>query len=422
MKKILKIYYPVVFIFLVIVIYKVWDNSDSEKADTEITGSVSVNLNEYNLVVDSLKEYTDIVKRNETLADILLPFNLTYREIINIAQKMKSVFDVRKIAAGDQYTIYSTNDTSQIHYFIYHKDPVNYIVVHLTDSIKVYQDKREIIIREREINGVIEYSLWETFMALNADPVLAIRLSEIFAWQIDFYTIQRGDKFKAIYEELFIGDEYVGVGRVYAASFNHNNREYFAFEFEQEGKKDYFDEEALSLSKAFLKAPVRFSRISSRFTGRRFHPVLKRYRSHYGIDYAAAVGTPVQTVGDGIVTEAGYKSAEGRYVKIKHNGTYSSMYMHLSKFAPGIKKGKNIMQGETIGYVGSTGLSTGPHLDFRFYINGSPVNYLVQEFPSTYPVNNDLLPYFNNMKNALKLRLDNMTASFTSSKGASTLQ
>ncbi|OGU54956.1 MAG: hypothetical protein A2V66_10160 [Ignavibacteria bacterium RBG_13_36_8] len=247
-------------------------------------------------------------------------------------------------------------------------------------------------------------------MKLSIDPVLAIELSEIFAWQIDFYTIQSGDKFKAIYEEKYIGDKYVGIGRVYAACFNHNKKDFYAFIFEQEeGKREYFDENGLSLSKAFLKAPVRFSRISSRFTSRRFHPILKRYRSHYGIDYVASIGTPVQSVGDGKVAEAGYKGAEGRYVRIKHNGTYSSMYMHLSRFGQSITSGANVKQGQTIGYVGSSGFSTGPHLDFRFYINGQPVNYLVQEFPSTHPVKDELKAHYEGVKNVLQLRLDSLS-------------
>lgn len=412
MKKLLKIYYPIVLILVAIIVYKIIDNSIAENEQQPTTDTLAVNYNDFNLAVDSLTEYQDIVKRNETLTDILLPHNLTIQDIINIAAEMKDLFSARKINAGKQYTVYSAVDSVEhVKYFVYQPDRVNYVVVDLSDSINVYAGKREIELRDREVAGVVENSLWETFMKHNANPVLAIALSEIFAWQIDFYTVQNGDEFKAIYEEQYIGDEMVGIGRIFAASFVHNGKDYYAFEFNQDSTDDYFDENGMSLSKAFLKAPVRFSRISSRFTGRRFHPVLKKYRAHYGIDYAAPIGTPVQAVGDGIVTSAGYKKAEGRYVKIKHNGTYSSMYMHLSKFASGIKTGKNVLQGETIGYVGSSGLSTGPHLDFRFYINGSPVNYLVQEFPSTHPVKEELLQHYNTVKDELKQKLDNMDLS-----------
>ena len=406
MKKLLKIYYPAIALLMLIILYKSIDNP--EDATVEID-SVIVNYNKFNLVVDSLVEYQDVVKRNQTLADLLLPHNLNYQEIINIASELKNVFDVRKIAAGDSFAIYSSFDSLEnVNYFVYQEDKVNYFVVNLTDSIEVYRGKIEVTLRTREVSGEIDNSLWETFLAQKIDPMLAIRLSEIYAWQIDFYTVQKGDKFRAIYEEQFIDDEYIGIAAVHAASFNHFGKNYFAFEYVNEEKSEYFDEEGKSLSKAFLKAPVRFSRISSGFTGRRFHPILKRYRSHYGIDYAAPLGTPVQSVGDGLVVEARYRGQEGKFVKIKHNGTYSSGYLHLSRYGPGIKKGARIKQGDIVGYVGSTGLSTGPHLDFRFWINGTPVNYLVQEFPSSRSVSKEKLPEYINFITPLYTRLDSL--------------
>jgi murein DD-endopeptidase MepM/ murein hydrolase activator NlpD len=220
------------------------------------------------------------------------------------------------------------------------------------------------------VSGTIKSSLWNALVEQDADPNLANDLSEIYAWTIDFFGLQKNDAYTAIYERKYVGDIYLGLGKVHAAKFRHGGKDQYAFYFEQNGKGDYFDEEGNSLQRTFLKAPLRFTRISSRFSNSRMHPVLKIRRPHHGVDYAAPTGTPVHTVGDGVVVKKGYqKNGGGNYIKIKHNGTYSTTYMHLKGFAKGIKVGKHVNQGDLIGYVGSTGLATGPHLDFRFYRN-----------------------------------------------------
>jgi len=410
MKKLLLVYYPLIIIFIIIVIIVKVGEPVSEDDASATPDSSFVILNEYNLLVDSLNEFRGNVGRNQTLADLLLAHDMDYQLIHKISTFPDSPIDVKKIKVGNNFAVFSTgDDTSEIvKYFVYEMDPINFAVVDLTDSLSVYAGKKDVTFKEREVAGVIEYSLWETLTNQNISPVLAIELSEIFAWQIDFFTIQRGDSFKVKYEEKYIGEKLIGVGKIFAACFNHNKESFYSFRFEQDDEVDYFDEMGNSLRKAFLKAPLRYSRISSRFSNRRFHPVLRRYRPHHGIDYAAAVGTPVQAVGDGFVTQARYQKAEGRIVRIKHNGTYSSAYLHLSKFGKGIKVGAPVKQGQVVGYVGNSGLSTGPHLDFRFYINGSAVNYLNQKFPSTHPVKEIYKEQFNILKDSLKNSLESI--------------
>jgi len=225
-------------------------------------------------------------------------------------------------------------------------------------------------------------------MVLQADSIrLAIELSEIFAWTIDFFGIQQGDRYKVIYEESFVDSNSLGIDKITGAWIYHNENDFWAIPFVQDSVRSFFDEKGNSLRKAFLKAPLRFSRISSGFSHSRFHPVLKIRRPHHGVDYAAATGTPVHTVGDGVITKVGYqKNGGGNYVKIKHNSVYSTTYMHLSGFGKGVRQGVYVKQGDIIGYVGSSGLATGPHLDFRFYKNGSAVNPLKVEAPPVEPV------------------------------------
>jgi murein DD-endopeptidase MepM/ murein hydrolase activator NlpD len=251
------------------------------------------------------------------------------------------------------------------------------VVYDFTDSLRIYREKKPIITQIKTASGEITSSLWKTLETQALDPNLAMSLSDIYAWSIDFYGLQKGDKFRVIYEEDFVFGRSIGIGRIFAAQFVHNGDDYYAFRFTQNNEDSYFDEKGKSLKKAFLKAPLKFSRISSVFTKSRFHPVLKIYRPHYGVDYAAPTGTPVMSIGAGTVIAKGYQPAGGgNFLKIKHNSVYTTSYMHLSKFASGIALGKSVRQGEEIGYVGATGLASGPHLDFRVFMNGTPVDPL----------------------------------------------
>lgn len=391
------------YLIITIVTIIVFNGCGEEKKDE----TPKPQLNIYGLAVDSLTEFSSTVRPNETLADILLPFGIPYQIIHKIAADSSYNFDVRKIRVGNNYFVYSSNDSiGTVKYFVYEQDQVNYTIIKFDDSLQVYNGKKEITVLGKSFAGVINSSLYGTLEDQNISPMLALKLSEILAWQIDFYTIQKGDYFKVIYEEEFIGDKFIRIGKVYAVLFHHARKDFSGFYFEQGDEVDYFDENGNSLRKAFLKAPLKFTRISSRFTNARFHPILRRYRPHLGIDYAAPGGTPVQAVGDGTIIESGYKGGAGNFVKIRHNGSYQSGYMHLSKYGPGIRKGAYVRQGQIIGYVGSTGLSTGPHLDFRFWQNGSLVNYLTVEFPPSHPINEKYRNDFNIMLKGLSARLD----------------
>lgn len=357
--------------------------------DEEDVQEAHIPMYAYGINIDSLQIIENKVKKNEFLADILLRFDVDYQVIDYIARYTRDTFDVRKIRVGNKYSVITTTDSLQkALYFAYEISASKYVLYHLADSIYALRGAKQITIRIDTISGTIQSSLWNALVESEADPNLANEMSEIYAWTIDFFGLQKGNQYKVIYEKYYVEDQYIGLGKVQVAEFYHGGKNLYAFYFEQDGGIDYFDEEGNSLQRTFLKAPLRFSRISSGFSNSRMHPVLKIRRPHHGIDYAAPSGTPVYTVGDGVVIKKGYqKRGGGNYVKVKHNGTYSTTYMHLKGFAKGIKVGKHLKQGDLIGYVGSTGLSTGNHLDFRFYRNGKAVNPLKVESPPSKPVN-----------------------------------
>ena len=348
----------------------------------------------YGIPLDLYRAEEAKVRRNQTLSDVLHPYGLSMQEIYYISLLPDSLIDERKIKQGNRYLLYSLTDTLSdlsLHaktVFVYEKDALNFVSVSIgTDSIWARNGRKPVETRTQVASGTIETSLWESMMAADANPMLAVELSEIFAWTIDFFGIQQGDRYKVIYEESFVDSTSLGIDKIIGAWIYHNGHDFWAIPFIQDSVRSFFDEEGNSLRKAFLKAPLRFSRISSGFSHSRFHPVLKIRRPHHGVDYAAPTGTPVHTVGDGIITKVGYqRSGGGNYVKIKHNSVYSTTYMHLSGFGKGVRQGVYVKQGDVIGYVGSSGLATGPHLDFRFYKNGSAVNPLKVEAPPVEPV------------------------------------
>lgn len=351
----------------------------------------------YGINVDSLNVVKEKINRNEFLADILLKYNVDYPTIDKLARDTKGIFDVRKIRYGNYYSVITTIDSLPVtKYFVYEISPVDYVIYDLRDSIVATRGKKEITIAVDTATGVINSSLWNAMIDNNTDPNLANELSEIYAWTIDFFGIQRGDYFKAIYENQYVEGEHIGIGKVLAATFNHRNEDLHAFWFVQDSTGDYFDDNANSLRRTFLKAPLKYRRISSKFSYSRMHPILKYRRPHLGVDYAADRGTPVVSVGDGVVVMKKWDNGGGgRVVKIKHNGTYTTLYMHLSKYGKGIETGAKVKQGQVIGYVGASGLATGPHLDFRFYRNGKPVDPLKVESPAAEPVDSTHLEQFN---------------------------
>lgn len=358
----------------------------------------------FDIPVDSFLIEKEKVKRNQNLADILLKHNVSYRRIAQLVEVAKPVFNVRKIRAGNNYYLFKAHDSLQtLSYFAYEKNRVEYIVFDLRDSIQAMAGKKEIIRVLDTIEGSVNSSLWNAMIDQNANPELANELSDIYSWTIDFFGIQKGDTFRVLYEQLVVDKDTFGIGKVFAARFNHIGSDYNAYYFVQDSIGEFFDDEGNSLRKTFLKAPLKFKRVSSRFSNSRLHPILKIRRPHHGVDYAANSGTPVYTIGDGVVSRKGYqKRGGGNYITIKHNGTYSTTYMHLRGYAKGMYVGKTVKQSDLIGYVGSTGLSSGPHLDFRVYKNGKAIDPLKLKSPSAKPVDSLHLQEFYLLRDRLK--------------------
>lgn len=364
---------------------------------------------EYGLNLDSFIVVEGRIKKNQVLSEILLKHHIPWGEIDKLVKVAKPVFSLRKLNSGKNYTVLCKKDSSEkAQFFIYEPNSISYVVYDLRGDMAVEIKQRKIREVRREVAGLINSSLYQTLMDIKVSPALAMELSEIYAWSIDFYRIQKGDRFKVIFKEQYVQEKRVGVGKVESALFEHHGELFYAFPFEQKGHVDYFDENAKSLRKAFLQSPLKYGRISSSFTRRRYHPVQKRWKAHLGTDYAAPKGTPILAVGDGVVSDARYKKFNGNYVKIKHNSTYTTQYLHMTGFAKGIKRGKFVRQGQVIGYVGSTGLATGPHVCFRFWKNGQQVNHRRQKLPPSLPIEKNLMPQFKMLKDSLKHELDNI--------------
>jgi murein DD-endopeptidase MepM/ murein hydrolase activator NlpD len=371
-------------------------------ADQALPDTAVPAIDLYGINLDRYEFEEGKVERNQTLAELLLPFGLTMQEIYKISLLPDTLLNERKLQTGNRYFFYSRVDSLGAlpgvgeSVFVYEKDLLHYVVITIEpDSIHARNGQKIVDTRIRTASGIIEASLWESMQASDANAMLAVELSEIFAWTIDFFGIQKGDRYKVIYEESFVDSASIGINRIMGAWFCHSNTDFWAIPFVQDSVRSFFDEKGNSLRKAFLKAPLRFSRISSGYSDSRYHPVLKINRPHHGVDYAAPTGTPVHTVGDGVVTKVGYQNGGGgNYISIKHNSVYSTTYMHLNGFARGIRQGVYVKQGDLIGYVGSTGLATGPHLDFRFYKNGSAVNPLKVEAPPVEPIHENNIQAF----------------------------
>lgn len=344
----------------------------------------------YGIRSDSFDLIHGKIKRNGFLSEILIQHGVTMQEIDHAVSTFRSVFDVRSIRSGNKYVLFCERDSlARARYLVYEHDETTCYVFSFNDSIYISSYKKEIRSEIKYASGTIQTSLWEAMMDGNLHPSLAVKLSEIFAWTVDFFWLQKGDRFKVFYEELFVDDKSLGAGRIFGAQFTWVGNDITAVPFIQDGRESFFDLEGNSLRKAFLKAPLQFSRISSRFSSSRLHPILRIRRPHFGVDYAAPAGTPVLAIGDGRITETRNENGSGLMVRIQHNSVYSTAYLHLSRFGPGIVPGAMVHQSDVIGFVGNSGLSTGPHLDFRFYMNGSPVDPLKVEAPPVEPVSKE---------------------------------
>lgn len=399
-------------LFLAVIALSVyqWQQKKLEALDeVEVTDSTEVEeiVYKYGIPTDRYNVKYGIVKPGQTLSVILSEHGLSKKEIHELNQNAEGTFDVRKIKDGQAYAVFTTQDSlATPRYFVYEEDPKSYIVFDLKESHNVSRGKNPVEWRQKEVKGQVESSLWVAMQNNNTSPQLAIVLSHIFGWSIDFFGLQKQDEFRVIYEQEYVDGKGLQNFHVLAASFRASDSTYYAIPFVQDGEELYYNEKGNSLEGAFLKAPLDYYRISSRFTNSRYHPVLKRYRAHHGVDYAAPTGTPVYAIGSGKVIAKGYQAGGGgNYVKIRHNSVYTTTYMHLSRFAKGLKVGSTVKQKEVIGYVGSTGLSTGPHLDFRVYENGKPINPLLIKSQPKKPISSANMQQYTAVRDSLIQRL-----------------
>lgn len=395
--------------FLILLLFLVSCGGENDNSGKETSKKCAEPQYLYGICVDSLNVVEGQVQKNEFLANILQREGVSYNTVNYIDRNCRKVFDVRKIKVGNKYVFLTTRDSiPTAKYWIYEIDRTNYAVFQLTDSIAAWKGQKEVITKVEHVGVEIKSSLWNAMAEAGCDYSLILELSDIYAWTIDFFGIQQGDSCKVIFEERYIAGDTVpfGIGNVIASYFKNKGEGKYAFSFEQNGRKEYFDENGDNLRKAFLKAPLNYRRISSTFSEARLHPVHKIVRPHHGVDYAAPSGTPVQSIGDGTVIDKGWdKKGGGNYLKIKHNSTYTTTYMHLKGFAKGISKGCKVKQGQTIGYVGMTGTATGPHLDFRLQKNGTYIDPLKFKSPSAEPVKKENMEQFKAGVDSLMLIL-----------------
>lgn len=372
------------------------------KALSELNALPVVVPNErYGFALDTFQVFENQINTGSFLGDILLKFNIDYPSIDKLVRNAKGTFDVRRFQAGKPYTVLTKDSTQRADYFIYEPNAYEYIVFHLQDSLKVEKVEREVTTQTFTASGKIPDggSLWKTMSDQNLSPALADKMEDALQWSLDFTRLQAGDEFKLVYEQRFIEDQKVGIGRVQAALYKTGENEFYAIYFDGGGKNaGYYDLEGHPMKGSFLKAPLRASRISSYYNLNRLHPILKYRRPHYGTDYAAPYGTEIMAVGNGVVLQASYTKGNGNFVKIKHDDTYQTQYLHMQRFAKGIHPGSHVKQGQVIGYVGSTGLATGPHVCFRFWKNGRQVNHLNMTFPPANPLPDTLMPQFDVVK------------------------
>ena len=347
--------------------------------------------------IDSLDIVDGLIGRNELLSTILYRYDVTSQTIYYLEKASQETWSVRKMQSGKPYHILRDRDSiAKARYFVYDINKTDYAVYSLSDSIYSYVGSIDVDTVLNYISGSIETSLWNAMIEQGAAPDLAGMLADIYSWTIDFFGIQKRDSFSVYYEEMFADSVRVATGNILAANFITSGADHYAFRYTYHNERgEYFDENGTSLRRAFLKAPLSYTRISSKFSEARLHPIKKIVRAHHGVDYAAPSGTPVYSVGDGVVTARAWDSkGGGNYIKIKHNSTYTTEYMHLRGFAKGISVGTHVSQGQLIGYVGMTGTATGPHLDYRVFKNGTAIDPLRMDLPAVDPIKPEDMPQY----------------------------
>lgn len=355
------------------------NSAENEQAETTVADDAQPRVI-YGIAADNYRTTEGVVESGQTVGNLLSPYGISAVMIDRLDKAAAEVFPLRQIRAGNSYTMFMRSEadsTEHLDYMVYHRNPIDYVVFGFVgDSVSVTTGARDVQIVRRKHTAVINSSLWGAIMEQDMPYALAAELDDIYQWTIDFFGLQKGDGFTVIYDEKYIDTVCVGIGQVWGARFNHAGKSVYAIPFKQQGKLKYWEADGKSLRKQLLKAPLKYSRISSKFSNSRLHPVHKVYRPHHGVDYAAPTGTPVHSVADGVVTFKGWGGGGGNTLKIKHAGNLMTGYLHLSRYAPGISVGKHVSQGQLIGYVGMTGTATGPHLDYRIWKNGMPIDPL----------------------------------------------
>lgn len=349
------------------------------------------------------------VNSGETFSGLMNRLGMSPSDAYLLANQCDSVFDVRKLRAGNSYSAYSDTVTNRLEYVVYSMSKTTRAIFKCADSLSVSIYEKPIDKVRKYSDVSISSSLWNDMQAAGSSPELIIKLSDIFAWTVDFFGLQKDDRFQVIFDQSECEGELLGVDTIYFAKFTRDTTELFALMFDQgDGGNVYWNEKGESMRKAFLKAPLQFKRISSGFSYHRKHPVTGQVKAHTAVDYAAPTGTPVVALGDGTVISAGWAGGGGNTVKIRHNSVYTTSYMHLSKYGPGIKTGVRVQQGQVIGYVGMTGTATGPHLDFRVYQNGTPINPLKLESPSAEPIKEEFKHALDSVFIVYKAEMDSL--------------
>ena len=369
------------------------------------------NIEKYGFNLSDYIVVEDTIKRGDIFGDLMTRNKVDYPKIYELTQRFKDTFDVRRIRVGNPYTILKSKDTSQVaKIFVYENDPINYTVVDFRDTVLAYKGRKEVKLVQREASGVIPQggSLSDVIVKQNIDYLMVNELSGIYAWTIDFFKLDAGDKFRIIYEEKYINDSiYAGAGSIKAAYFEHRGEPFYAFAYHNDSLdiKEYYDQEANNLRRTFLRAPLKFGRLSSRYNlKRRIRYYGYKVRPHKGTDYAAPIGTPILATADGVVTESTRRGGNGKYVKIRHNGTYSTQYLHMK--AQNVRRGEYVKQGDVIGWIGMTGNTGGPHVCYRFWKNGRQVDPLREKLPAAEPLAEVLRPAYFEYMDPVKTQLD----------------
>ena len=393
------------FLAVIVVSYNLFfKNNNSAEDLTKIEKKEKI-VKEFGYVLNDYTVKRDTIKSGDSFGQILENNNLFYPKIYNIVQATNKIFNIRKINVGRPYTILYSKDSLEIpELFIYQPNPIDYVVVSLSDSIWAERKRKEVELKSLEASGTIYSSLSETMESLKLSPLLTNELSEIYAWNIDFFRLEKGDNFKIMYTSKYVNDSvYIGLNRIHNAYFEHRGKPFYAVEFKTDSLRniyEYFDENGKNLRRAFLLSPVQFSRISSRFNLRRKIAYYGKIKPHYGTDFAAPVGTEIRATAAGRVVKSGYTRGNGYYVTIKHNATYMKQR--------GLKVGTYVSQGDRIGYVGMTGYTSGPHVCYRFWKNGKQVDPLKQKLPEAKPISNTLKEQYLAYMKPIKGRLDKM--------------